>query len=80
MQTSQCSETPVAEPPSTAPKAPYSVTTEEFRVLSGLNERKTRELIAERKVDSFKLGKRRIIIWASYLALVERLRAEQADK
>jgi hypothetical protein len=56
------------------------VTTEEFRVLSGLNERKTRELIAERKVDSFKLGKRRIIIWASYLALVERLRAEQADK
>ena len=80
MQTSHCSATPVAEPPSTAPKAPYSVTTEEFRVLSGLNERKTRELIAERKVDSFKLGKRRIIIWASYLALVERLRAEQADK
>jgi hypothetical protein len=59
---------------------PYSVTTEEFKQRSGINERKMRELIANRTLETVKLGKRRIIIWASYLALIERLRAEQVDQ
>ena len=74
----QYAAAPVAEQPTTAPMQPITVSNESFKQLTGLNERKVYRLIAARDLESFRVGKRRLILLSSYYAYLERVRAEQA--
>jgi hypothetical protein len=65
----------------TAPQpSPITVSFATFLVMTGLNERKGRQLIAQNQVTSVRIGKRRFVLLASYHAYLDRLLAQSTPK
>jgi hypothetical protein len=79
MQNDPIGAPPVAAHPTTTPMQPITLSLEQFKAVSGLNDTKARRLVATREIDSVKIGKQRFVILASYHAYLERLRIQQAQ-
>jgi hypothetical protein len=58
---------------------PITCSVAQVQELTGLNERKVRQLLADGSVDSVRIGKRRFVFIASIHAYFEHLRDEQTN-
>ena len=55
-----------------------TATVRDFCAMTGLGVTKTYELLGSGEIESFKIGKRRLIVLDSYHRLIERQRAKAA--
>jgi hypothetical protein len=80
MHNAPISAVPVAAQPTTTPMEPITLSLDQFKAVSGLNDTKARRLVATGEIDSVRIGKQRFVILASYHAYLERLRIQQAQQ